>query len=77
MATHCSILAWIIPRTEEAGGLQSIGSQRVRHSCSHLSCMYTFTGLPLWLSDKELRPVQETRVRSLGGKDPLGEKMAT
>ena len=27
MATHSSILAWRIPRTEEPGGLQSIGSQ--------------------------------------------------
>ena len=27
MATHFSILAWEIPRTEEAGGLQSTGSQ--------------------------------------------------
>ena len=31
MATHSSILAWRIPWTEEPGGLQSIGSQRVRH----------------------------------------------
>ena len=31
MATHSSILAWRIPRIEEPGGLQSIGSQRVRH----------------------------------------------
>ena len=31
MATHSSILAWRIPRTEEPGGLQSMGSQRVRH----------------------------------------------
>ena len=31
MATHFSILAWRIPWTEEPGGLQSIGSQRVRH----------------------------------------------
>ena len=29
MATHTSILAWRIPRTEEPGGLQSMGSQRV------------------------------------------------
>ena len=29
-ATHSSILDWEIPRTEEPGGLQSIGSQRVR-----------------------------------------------
>ena len=31
MATHSSILAWEIPRTEEPGGLQSIGPQRVGH----------------------------------------------
>ena len=31
MATHSSILAWRIPWTEEPGGLQSMGSQRVRH----------------------------------------------
>ena len=29
MATHSSIPAWRIPRTEEPGGLQSMGSQRV------------------------------------------------
>ena len=32
MATHSSILAWEIPRTEEPGGLQSMRSQRVRHN---------------------------------------------
>ena len=32
MATHSSILAWRIPWTEEPGGLQSMGSQRVRHN---------------------------------------------
>ena len=31
MATHSSILTWRIPWTEERGGLQSMGSQRVRH----------------------------------------------
>ena len=31
MATHSSILAWRIPWTEEPGGLQSVGSQSVRH----------------------------------------------
>ena len=31
MATHSRILAWEIPRTEEPGGLQSMGSQKVRH----------------------------------------------
>ena len=40
MATHSSTLAWEIPRTEEPGGLQSMGSQRVRHD--------------LWLKNKTL-----------------------
>ena len=31
MATRSSILAWRTPWTEEPGGLQSMGSQRVRH----------------------------------------------
>ena len=31
VATHFSILAWKIPRTEEPGGPQSMGLQRVRH----------------------------------------------
>ena len=31
MATHSSILAWKIPWTEEPGGLQSKGSQKVGH----------------------------------------------
>jgi len=33
MATHSSILAWRIPWTEESGGLQSTGLQRVGHDC--------------------------------------------
>ena len=32
MATHSSILAWIIPWMEEPGGLQSTGRQRVGHN---------------------------------------------
>ena len=32
METHSSLLAWRVPCTEEPGGLQSIGSQRVRHN---------------------------------------------
>ena len=31
MATHISILAWRIPWTEESGGLQSMGPQRIGH----------------------------------------------
>ena len=32
MATHCSILAWKIPWTEEPNGLQSMKSERARHN---------------------------------------------
>ena len=32
IATHSSILGWNIPRTEESGGLQSMGSWRIRHN---------------------------------------------
>ena len=32
MATHSSYLTWRIPWIEEPGGLQSVGSQRVRHN---------------------------------------------
>ena len=46
MATHCSILAWRIPWTEEPGGLQSMGpvaknqiqlKQLSTHACMHIS----------------------------------------
>jgi len=40
MATHSSIFAWEIPWTEEPGGLQSIGSQRVGHDWSDLACTH-------------------------------------
>ena len=33
MAAHASILAWEIPRTEEPGRLQPMGSQRVGRDC--------------------------------------------
>ena len=39
-ATHCSILAWRIPWTEEPGRLRSIGSQRVGHDWSNLAHMH-------------------------------------
>ena len=37
MATHCSILAWRIPETEEPSGLPSMGSHRVGHDRSDLA----------------------------------------
>ena len=35
MAVHSSILSWRNPWTEEPGGLQSVGLQRVRHDGAH------------------------------------------
>ena len=37
MATHSGTLAWTIPGTAEPGGLQSMGSHRVRHDSSDLA----------------------------------------
>ena len=37
MATHCSVLAWRIPGTEEPGGLLSMGLHRVGRDCSNLA----------------------------------------
>ena len=43
MASHSSILAWRSPWTEEPGGLQSMGSQRVRHNWATI---ISFTFIP-------------------------------
>ena len=40
LAAHSSILAWKIPWTEEPGGLESIGLQRVEHAGSDLACTH-------------------------------------
>ena len=45
-ATHSSILAWRIPRTEEPGRLQSTGSQRVGHDW--VTKTFTFICLLVW-----------------------------
>ena len=43
MAPHSSTLAWEIPWTEEPGGLQSMGSLRVRHNWATSLSLFTFT----------------------------------
>ena len=48
MATHSSILAWRIPRTEEPGGLQSIGSQRVGHDYMTNTHRHSYELFFLW-----------------------------
>ena len=55
MTTHSSTLAWKIPRMEEPGGLQSMGSRRVRHDWATsfhflLSCVREGNGNPLQCS---------------------------
>ena len=55
MATHSSILAWRIPWTEEPGGLQSIGSQRVRHDWSDLAFTRTYPTQSLRIDAIKLR----------------------
>ena len=47
-ATHSSILAWEIPRTEEPGRLQSIGLQRARHDWAGTHT-YTHLHARCWL----------------------------
>ena len=42
MAPHSSTLAWKIPWTEEPGGLQSMGSQRVGHNWATSLSLFTF-----------------------------------
>ena len=42
METHYSTLAWKIPWTEEPGGLQSMGSLRVRHDWAASLSLFTF-----------------------------------
>ena len=47
MATHSSILVWETPRTGERGGLESMGSQRVRHD---------------WVIEWQQQEVEETQM---------------
>ena len=54
IATHSSVLAWKIPWMEEPGGLQSMGSLRVRHDwMTSLSCTEEGNGNPLQCSCQE------------------------
>ena len=62
MATHSSILAWEAPWSEESGGLQSMGLQRVghdwvtkRHPCikcffHYVTCLFNVIIFSLWIS---------------------------
>ena len=61
MATHSSIPAWRIPWMEEPGGLQSTGSQRVRHDWV-ISLSFSFTR---YQSNAKNSPIQVSTVHEL------------
>ena len=87
MAAHSSTLAWRIPWTEESGGLQSTGSQRVRrdwetertHARIKCSLKFSYSQVALVVKKEVSLPIQEMQeawVRSLGREDPLEHAMA-
>ena len=61
MASHSRIFAWIIQRTENSGGLWSMGLQRVGHDWSDLAHMYTPlvlpSRIPAFFNEKKKLPV--------------------
>ena len=78
MATHSSILAWRIPRTEGPGGLQSIGSQRIRqtevtwhevptHTEIYLKEFHMQLHMQLWRLTS-LRPIRQTSILEILAK---------
>ena len=81
MTTHSYILAWRIPRTEEAGGLQSVGLQRAGHDWSNWTCNI-FSGFPDGSDGKE-SACDAIDLGSLTGsfrqnlEDPLEKEMTT
>ena len=75
MATHSSILAWEIPRTEEPCGLWSMGSLRVRHDWATSLSLFTFMH---WRRKWQPTPVflleKSQGQRSLVGYSPWGHR---
>ena len=67
MATHSSILAWRIPRTEEPGRLQSMGSQIVRHDWLDMTeeTSPTCTRAPGGISRLDLKLVPSPRSKEV------------
>ena len=63
MATPSSIFAWKIPQTEEPGGLQSMGSQRIGHNLA----------TEQWLEENASCPPGMEPVRTVG----LGQPQTT
>ena len=73
MAPHSSTLAWKIPRTEEPGGLQFIGSLRVGHDWATLLSLFTFMHWRRkWQPTPVFLPGESQRWGSLVGCRPWG-----
>ena len=75
MAPHYSTLAWKIPWTEEPGGLQSMGSRRVRHNWATSLSLFTFLHWRRkWQPTPVLLPGKSHGWRSLVGCNPWGRE---
>ena len=74
MATPSSIIAWGIPWTEEPGGLQSVGSQRIQHDSWTDSCVVCDCGMESF-SHRFLCLCRET-AETAGRPDQSGEQQA-
>ena len=73
MATHSSALAWKIPWTEEPGGLQSMGSQRVGHDWATSLSLFTFLHWRRkWQPTPVFLPGESQGQGSLGGLLSMG-----
>ena len=68
MAPHSSTLAWTIPWTKEPGGLQYMGSQRVRHDWATSLSLFTFMHWRMkWQPTPVFLPGESQGRRSLVG----------
>ena len=65
-APHSSILAWRIPWTEDPGGLQSMGSQRVRHFMEYnlYAIQYTCFTCTVWVLTNTYRHVNTFAIKT-------------
>ena len=75
MATNSSILAWRISWTEQPGGLQSTGSQRVRYKRTDLAHTHSPRDLVFLLSSTELGILWALLLNNLVNEDMNGEKL--
>ena len=73
-ATRSSILAWRIPWTEEPHGLESMGSQRVRHDWSDLAGMHKWLSTQHKVLKTGLRVRKSIFINNLGNSDSMKER---